>query len=304
MSTHKVMEPKVSVLLASFNGLQWIEQQLRSIQVQKHVDIQLTISDDGSTDGTVEWLLENLQAYPHTLLESKTTGSAGQNFFRLLKDTDFSDVDYVALSDQDDLWLEDKLKRAIDILRSQHMDAYSSNVTAFWPDNSNKLIHKAQPQQAYDYLFESAGPGCTFVITKRLAIALQAFLNAHSERCQQVSLHDWFIYAFARSRGYQWYIDHSPSMLYRQHAHNVVGANSGLKSMRARWQKLSDGWYRQQILLISSLLNETAPWPIRRLQMLNLFDRIVLAYNVKQLRRRLRDQLAFVFFILFLARKP
>src|SRR5690606_1482765 len=130
-------------------------------------------------------------------------------------------------SDQDDIWFEDKLARAIGILRRSGSVAYSSNVIAFWPSGRRMLIKKSQPQKKWDFLFEAAGPGCTYVMQADFCTALQQCVCVQWDSVQTVFLHDWFTYAFARANGYQWIIDDKPSMLYRQHADNQVGVNEG-----------------------------------------------------------------------------
>jgi len=230
-------------------------------------------------------------------------GSAAKNFFSLLRDGQFKAFDYVALSDQDDIWQEDKLSHAVQKIKENNVDAYSSNVTAFWSNGKEKLIDKAQIQQQFDYMFESAGPGCTFVFTKRFALELQQFLITNRGKCQQVALHDWFIYAFARSKGFKWFIDSESHMLYRQHADNVVGANVGLKAKLVRWEKLREGWLIKQALLIADIFGYTDAWPISKLKRYSFLDRLTLILNIKKLRRRLRDRVALALFLLLPLRK-
>ena len=157
--------PKVAVLLSAYNGIEWIEDQVDSIFSQEKTKIHLFISVDLSNDGTYEFC-QNL-AHKHkniTLLDStKRFGSAALNFFRLLREVDFTDFDYIALADQDDIWNSDKIDNATFLLADKNTDGYSSNVTAFWPDGREVLIHKSDPQVKWDYLFESPGPGCTLL---------------------------------------------------------------------------------------------------------------------------------------------
>jgi rhamnosyltransferase len=224
--------------------------------------------------------------------------SAASNLFRLLRDTDLTQVDYVALSDQDDIWQSDKLSHAVRKIQENNVDAYSSNVTAFWPNGKQRLINKAQPQKLWDYMFESAGPGCTFVLTKKLALEIQAFLIDNQVQCQPIALHDWFIYAFARSRGFNWLIDHESHMLYRQHAENVVGANVGIKPKIQRFKKLREGWLFEQALLIADILGYANMPPIKKIKRLSLLDRFWLILNINKLRRRFRDRIALAFLML------
>jgi rhamnosyltransferase len=296
---------RVAILLATYNGEVWLAEQLSSLQGQTDTNLDIYISDDLSIDRTCSIVRTYTKNHPNIiLLPSKDKfGSAAANFFRLLRNVDLTQVDYVALSDQDDIWQEDKLSYAVQKIQEFSVDAYSSNVTAFWPNGKQKLINKAQTQQQFDYIFESAGPGCTFVFTKRFALELQQFLITNQGECQQVALHDWFIYAFARSKGFKWFIDRESHMLYRQHADNVVGANVGLKAKLVRWGKLREGWLIKQALLIADILGYTDAWPISKLKRYSLLDRLVLIVNVRKLRRRLRDRVALALFLLLPLRK-
>ena len=233
----------------------------------------------------------------------KPSGSAAQNFFRLFRDTNFAGYDFIALSDQDDIWLPTKLSHAVHYIDTNNADAYSSNVTAFWANGHKKLINKAQPQRAFDYMFESAGPGCTFVLTQKLALELQGFLINHQQQCQHVALHDWFIYAYARSRGFKWVIDYESHMLYRQHHENVVGANVGLRALLMRFKKLRAGWLRAHALLIADILGYSDKLLMIKLKRNRLCDRVWLICHVADLRRRLLDRVALAFFLLISHKK-
>ena len=250
------MHKKIAVLLASYNGVKYIKEQIDSILNQKEVDVTIFISDDLSTDGTIEYLqeiykgLENIVYLP----SGSKFGGAGKNFFRLIRDVDFSSFDFISFVDQDDIWYEDKLIRAIKTIEDKQLDAYSSNVLAFWEDGKEMIINKSSSQARYDYLFEAAGPGCTYVLKKDLAIFLQKFICDNWEDVNKVELHDWFIYAFARENNYKWHIDEKPSMRYRQHTSNQVGANDGLKAKLKRLKKVFSSWYREEIIKIIKVL--------------------------------------------------
>jgi rhamnosyltransferase len=292
--------PKFSVLLATFNGEAHLQEQLNSILNQHGVELQVYASDDNSADKTFDLLADAALNTPRLkVMPMRKSGSASGNFFRLIRDVDFSGSHYLAFSDQDDIWSDDKLSRAIEVMNVHQVDAYSSNVMAFWPDGRRKLITKSQPQREFDYMFESAGPGCTFVLSKVLAIELQDWLKIHQEESKRIALHDWFIYAFSRSRGYKWFIDHQSHMLYRQHETNVVGANVGIKAKFSRWQKLRKGWLRTQALLIADLLDYQDAWPIARMRSYRFFDRLILIMHINQLRRRFRDRIGFALFLLW-----
>lgn len=250
------MHKKIAVLLASYNGVKYIKEQIDSILNQKEVDVTIFISDDLSTDGTIEYLQDIYKDFKNIvyLPSGSKFGGAGKNFFRLIRDVDFSSFDFISFVDQDDIWYEDKLIRAIKTIEDKQLDAYSSNVLAFWEDGKEMIINKSSSQARYDYLFEAAGPGCTYVLKKDLAISLQKFISENWEDVNKVELHDWFIYAFARENNYKWHIDEKPSMRYRQHTSNQVGANDGLKAKLKRLKKVFSSWYREEIIKIIKVL--------------------------------------------------
>lgn len=290
----------VCILLATFNGSNWLQQQVTTIINQEGVHSSIFISDDGSNELSLSLLHRVFDDNKNAaFLHFEKSGSAGQNFFRLLRDVCFDEkFDYVAFADQDDIWHPNKLQLAIKILKENSADGYSSNVMAFWPDGKKKLINKAQSQQKYDYMFESAGPGCTFVLSRKLALELQTFLKKHRDACKEIALHDWFTYAFARSKGYTWIIDKVPNMLYRQHQDNVVGANVGMNAKKLRWKRLREGWYRNQVVQLARLLEYDNKLPIKALLRYNLSDRLYLIINFRKFRRSFIDALSLVIFLL------
>lgn len=298
-----VKHPKVAVLLAAYNGMQWIEEQLVSILGQLSVDVTVHISIDPSTDGTEAWCKAYAAEHPAVVVlpDANRFGGASRNFFRLIRDVDFDGYDFVAFADQDDIWYPDKLLRATQTLQARGVDAYSSNVTAFWPNGRTLLLDKAQPQVAWDFLFEAAGPGCTYVFGKSLAEALKGSMLANWQQLQGVTLHDWYCYAFARSHGYRWYIDPIPGMDYRQHERNQVGANTGLSPLIARYKTIHDGWWFGQVDLIADLVGQgTKPFAGALLQ-LRRTQLMKLSFSAWQCRRRVRDKIFFFFICWFTA---
>ena len=278
----------VAVFLAAYNGIQWIEQQVNSILNQQGVSVTVFFSVDLSTDGTDQWVQMLAEKHSNVVMlpYGERFGGAGPNFFRLIRDVDFSDFDAVSFADQDDIWFSDKLQRACALLQAGQCDVYSSNVTAFWPDGKQMLVDKAQPQKQLDHFFEAAGPGCTYVFNIDAASAFKRFLIGLGERIQNVSLHDWLAYAFCRHNGLKWYIDPAPSMLYRQHANNQVGTNTGLTAYKKRIELVTKHWYRNQVNLILSLV---AP------EQLKDFNRYVFRIrNFRAMRRRPRDAFALL----------
>ena len=295
------MHKKIAVLLASYNGVKYIKEQVDSILNQKEVDVTIFISDDLSTDKTIEYLQDIYKDFKNIvyLPSGSKFGGAGKNFFRLIRDVDFSSFDFISFVDQDDIWYEDKLIRAIKTIEDKQLDAYSSNVLAFWEDGKEMVINKSSSQARYDYLFEAAGPGCTYVLKKDLAISLQKFISENWENVNKVELHDWFIYAFARENNYKWHIDEKPSMRYRQHTSNQVGANDGLKAKLKRLKKVFSSWYREEIIKIIKVLRLENKYKVSKyiLNKSYLNNLLLLKYSF-EFRRNKKEKLFLSLLIL------
>lgn len=287
--------PKFAVLLAAYNGMEYIADQIESILAQKDVELQIFISVDKSSDGTESYLIDlssNLERISILTL-GDSFGGASQNFYRLIRDVDFKNFDYVCFSDQDDLWYEDKLLRAHQLLSQGDFEGYSSNVNAFWPSGRIHLVDKAQPQKSWDFLFEAAGPGCTYVLKKSLALSVQLLVCNQSNYVLKVGYHDWLIYAFARANNFRWVIDYLPSMDYRQHQNNQIGVNIGWAPFMARARKMLSGHGFSQSMLIAKLVGISSPIIVRYGLYGGRFGYLWLALNAINCRRRGIDQLHF-----------
>lgn len=282
--------PKFAIVLAAYNGIPWIGEQVETILAQQGVDVTIFISVDKSTDGTERWVKDRAGIEPRIVMLPPVgrLGGAGKNFFRLLRDIDLTGFDYLALADQDDLWFKTKLLRAHKIIQAVGVDAYSSNVVAFWPDGRELLVNKSQPQREWDFLFESAGPGCTYVFTNAVARALKGLVQSRWDELDDVWLHDWLFYAYVRASGHSWYIDKRPGLRYRQHDANQIGVNRGWHSLRHRLDKIRSGFARLQCQKVALIAGVDPEAPIMRA----LFNKgwagnLFLALRVCKTRRSL-----------------
>lgn len=296
-------QPSCVVLLAAYHGLAWISDQVESVLAQQGVLVTLYISVDASTDGTEQFCDElakkdpRVRILPHGLV----FGGASKNFYRLMDEVDLTGFDYLALADQDDVWLENKLAQAIHKIQTENVAAYSSNVTAFWADGRTLLINKAQKQTRYDFLFEAAGPGCTYVLTQTLALDLKKSIQNQRNDINQIDLHDWFFYAHARARGYLWFIDSQPFILYRQHAKNQFGVNKGLAAMKKRLEKVRSGWFLKQSLNIATVIGYQNHPFVQQWRSLSPLGLLALGLQAYQCRRRYVEKIAFFGFCCMLA---
>lgn len=288
------MKPHCTVLLATYNGSNWLRQQLDSIFSQKDVSIRIAISDDSSVDETQSIIAEYEKEHAgNTYVLGPNVarmGSACKNFLRLVREADVGSAEYVAFSDQDDIWYPNKIANAINLLELHSAQGYSSCVMAFWPDGKKKYVNKAQKQKKMDYFFASPGPGCTFVLKRKVFDELKIWVLNKKIELEDVWFHDWLIYAFIRASGYKWIVDPAVSMDYRQHYNNEMGVNSGIKAISRRLRFIRDGRYIEEIARISSLF-PTQTGIEQRLKRLNLMDRLYLVGHAYQYRRRFQDVL-------------
>lgn len=298
---------RVLVLLATFNGIKWLPEQVDSILGQTGVSVRLLVSDDMSIDGTAEWLRELSSQDDRVILlpHLRKFGGAATNFYRLILDAGILAYDYFAFSDQDDIWEHDKLRRHILIASNGGFDGVSSNVTAFWPNGKSTVIMKTSAQRELDYLFESAGPGCTYLITPWLIGELRKVLLDSDSGAANVALHDWLVYAVCRSSGRKWHIDNISSVKYRQHESNEFGANHGVRAKLSRIGKLRSGWYRGEVIKVLKVCMTISSQDTLYTNLLEMLSartirgRLKLLSMVNKARRKTIDRIALLAAIAF-----
>lgn len=250
--------------MATHNGMAFLPDQLRTIRAQEEVVTQVLAYDDQSSDLTAQWLdsqgITRLPTCPDRL------GPAGA-FVHLLLHADLSDVEAVALSDQDDLWLSNKLSVQLQELRSNpRLAGVSSNVTAFWADGREIYIDKVVQPTSHDHLLESAGPGCTYLLSADFVRALRSVWTQHGlEKLEDLvrgrPYHDWLVYSCARALGWDWTMLSSPLVRYRQHANNVFGVHDGMHGKWARLAELLAGSFQRRQYDLVAYVAQIAPTP-------------------------------------------
>ena len=222
----------ITILLAAHNGSQFLSEQLDSIFNQNKMIVNLIIGLDPSEDNSLNIIKNKIKNKKNVKLYiyKKKSGSAAKNFYKLInyyiKKKNYTSL--IGFSDQDDIWLKNKLLRAKTIIKKNNCHAYSSDLTAFYKDNKMIHIKKSLKQVKYDYIYQAPSAGCTIVIKHKFLEKIN-FLIKKNLILKDIS-HDWMLYAFLRSRSYKWFSDNQSHILYRQHNNNVAGANLGLKA--------------------------------------------------------------------------
>lgn len=237
--------PLVAILLCTYNGEAYLRDQIESFLAQTHTHWRLFVSDDGSTDGTLSILdsYQNLLGERLVILRGPSKGFA-QNFLSLIRHEQVN-ADAYAFSDQDDIWLPEKLERSL-------VEAYSlSAPSPFLYCSRTQLIDTYGEITGLTPLF-SKRPSFRNALVQSLAGANTMVINestrqlmARTDQDAAIVAHDWLAYMIVAGCGGSIVYDPIPTLLYRQHADNLIGANTGLRSRMIRIRKMLGGRFKQ-----------------------------------------------------------
>jgi glycosyltransferase involved in cell wall biosynthesis len=228
-------QPKVAILMGTYNGERFLKQQLDSIAAQSHSYWELYVSDDGSTDNTLAILDATTINWPNpTSVRKGPHKGFAANFLSLACDSSIKS-DYFAFSDQDDIWDCKKLARALHWLESipQYIPAMYCSRTLLINEKDEKIglspLFKRKPT-FQNALVQSIAGANTMVFNKA---ARNLLLIAGHET--PIVSHDWWIYLVVTGCDGKVFYDSYPSLGYRQHHQNLVGSNVG---WRARYRRI------------------------------------------------------------------
>jgi rhamnosyltransferase len=304
-----MINPKILVILASYNGSKWIGRQIDSVLQQENVSVHLYISDDGSVDDTINILNEHYGNNSLVTISKNqfNGGSAGLNFISSIRSVDVRGYEYIAYCDQDDIWNLQKLSTAVESMENTQSQGYSSAVLAFWPDGYEKLLSQSISIRKADFLFEGAGQGCTFVIRVEGFKKLQDFCKKNYALIANFHFHDWLTYLLFRIWGFKWFFDQQISLRYRQHSSNDIGARKGSSGIFKRISLIKSGWYRNQLIIAMSIYEAAGGKDDKILNFINKFNSrpsflkklSISIFLLAHSRRRLTDRAVLFFAAIF-----
>lgn len=217
----------VLVLMSTFNGEKWITDQISSIFNQKDINISLLVRDDGSTDSTITLLNKLRKSYNISLLPGKNIGPA--NSYLLLcqaaeKMIDLSSIDFIAFSDQDDIWLPSKLSISCKTIINSSAELYICSLDAFSTDMGDHKYIYSKHLCFIESLIRDFGSGCSMLFSKKLLHTI----NSYSPK--RIIMHDIWLTQVCSALNYKIVVDASPLVRYRQHSDNVCGVPLTFKS--------------------------------------------------------------------------
>ncbi|MEO8101646.1 MAG: glycosyltransferase family 2 protein [Betaproteobacteria bacterium] len=258
----------VTVLLSTFNGGNFLQQQLNSLYEQTYPGIRIMVRDDGSTDAT--WsILERAQSEKRIeLLVQHDNLGAARSYFELLQRARLMGADFVAFCDQDDVWMPGKLSRAIAALSGvghERAAMYSSRLEIVGRDLTHVGFTPLPEQVGFgNALVENVCVGCTIVLNRPAIELVGGNLPARA------LVHDWWCYLTLSCFGEIVY-DRDAPIKYRQHGHNTFGAAQGtmdrLKRNLRRFAGKGNGrhWQSEQAAMFMATFGERIPIVPRQL---------------------------------------
>lgn len=267
---------RVAILLCTYNGADFLAQQIDSILNQTYKNWVLHISDDGSTDTTLE-IIETYQRQLGTCrlqLHSGPRQGFAKNFISLAQHT-AGQFDFYAFSDQDDLWFPEKLERGLAQLKTFPLHSptiYCSRTRLI--DAHGHVIGESplfsKPTTFQNALVQSIAGANTMVINQSAMEVLTKIPDHLS-----IVAHDWLAYLLITAVGGTTVFDIIPGLDYRQHEGNLIGANAGMLSGVLRLYKMlggrSKGWSESNLAILLALRHDLP------LETIKTLDNFILA---------------------------
>jgi glycosyltransferase involved in cell wall biosynthesis len=246
MTAKKPEDLEITILLALYNGAKNLEMQLQSIAYQTYNKWSLIVSDDGSIDQGPKIVRQFCNRHPDkkiTLIDGPKKGFVF-NFLSLLSAAD-PNAAFIALSDQDDIWAEDKIERAILKLRKfpAGTPALYCSRMHIWNDHSEASSLSTlfpKPPSFQNALVQNIASGNTMVFNN----AALEILQSTGPLSADTACHDWWIYQMISGAGGRVIYDTEAFIKYRQHDGNLIGANNTVRALLSRIGMVITGYFK------------------------------------------------------------
>lgn len=218
---------KVLVLLASYNGDEFLEEQLNSILNQNGVFTDIIIFDDGSKDSTIPVIERVISKFPSRikLLHNGDSIHNPLHSFSFLtgyvkEKKMVMNYDFISFSDQDDIWLPNKIKNSVDlILETDAKVSISSGISTNLVNKANITTYDKRVYTFGEALLKNNAIGMTMVFASEFFESITFPENINLK----IWLHDHVIYLIALYQGVKIVFVREAGVIYRQHSRNVIG---------------------------------------------------------------------------------
>jgi len=231
--------PLVAILLATYQGERYLAEQLDSFARQTYMNWRAWASDDGSSDGTLPLLRRYRTQWgaDRLILQTGPAQGSSRNFLSLTYNQDIQ-ADYYAYSDQDDIWEDDKLERALSWLTTQ-----DSGIPALYCTRT-RLVDAHNREIGLSPNFHRSPSFANALMQSITGGNTMVFNNAARRLlCQvdpgtEVVIHDWWVYLAIAACGGIIHFDPKPGLRYRQHDGNLIGMRANGPTLASRVAKL------------------------------------------------------------------
>lgn len=267
--------PHVAVLMCTYKANHYLYEQLATVDQQQYSELSLWVSTD-SNDGTTLEILKEFENSKHKVRNFQIVNGPRKGFaanFLSLLSRDEIQADYYAFCDQDDIWDSNKIKTAVRELCSLNTKcpAVYCSRTLLVDDNGKGIGFSplfSRPPSFKNALVQSLAGGNTMVINR----AARDLLNKAGN--PDVVCHDWWVYLLVSGAGGKVVYDPVPTIRYRQHGGNLIGAN--------------DSWCSSMVRLRQVLANRFKDWQDVNLRALEGVRELLTLENRQVLDRFLR----------------
>jgi len=237
--------PSVAILMCTYNGEDFLGEQLDSIERQDYKNWTLYVNDDFSQDATMDILKRYQRKWGVKRLIIRRGPQKGfcRNFLQIICDKKIN-VDLYFLSDQDDVWMPHKLSHAIKKLSKLDLSkpALYCARTTYMSSDAKRILGQSdiflKPPSFKNALIQSIAGGNTMAFNNPLKMVAQKYFNV------DVVSHDWWLYILNELVEGETFYDHESTILYRQHSRSLIGANTGFIAKLKRLRNLFNGTFR------------------------------------------------------------
>lgn len=236
----KKLKDEVLVLISTYNGKKYIEEQIDSIENQKlDIPLKILVRDDGSKDNTVNILKKLNKKYKNIKVLQEENIGCNASFFKLFNIAE--GYKYYAISDQDDIWMEDKLQRGINKIMEEDssLPILYGSCSYLMDDNKNirgTTQKKIRESNLNNTIIQNFIPGHSDIINDSMLQLLKNDIDT-----KRVYFYDFWITNVAMVYG-KIIFDNEPSTKYRIHSKNAIGyGNSKIKWIKERLKRIKNG---------------------------------------------------------------
>jgi glycosyltransferase involved in cell wall biosynthesis len=236
----------VCILLAVLDGAATLPEQLDSLAAQTHRNWQILASDDGSRDDSAAILKGFARHHPLVRMAGPGRGCAA-NFLSLIRrmGPHATEDSWLAFCDQDDVWLPERLSRGIAALSEGPADQPALYCSRTWiTDGALRRRRLSAPRRRApsfaNALVQNIAGGNTILLNP----AATRLVRSAARKVDAVVVHDWWVYQLVTGAGGRVIHDETPTVLYRQHGRNQIGANDTWSARVRRARMILKGIYR------------------------------------------------------------